>query len=211
MIHQPQNNMVENLIIESIQAKGLDVKYILRDMVERDSLFGEAIKSKFVDWLEIEMYAEEISNHDGSSDFMSKFGMEFSDGATFKVSVRRFREEFAETHQLERPREGDLIYLPLSDAIFEIKKVLMDENFRQLGTNYTYRLKCNLFQYSHETLPVDETMESFQDMTEIITNDDALMKTLGISSKPQIAENDIVESEAVEESFVGLGNFKERN
>ena len=209
-IHVPQNNMIESLIIEAIQAKGMDVKYILRDMVDRDSLFGEAMKSKFVDWVEIEMYPEDLANHDGASDMMSKFGMEFSDTATFKVSSKRFKDELVDRHGIDRPREGDLIYLPLSDAIFEIKKVLMDENFRQLGTNYTYRLKCNLFQYSHEKLPETGDMESFSDLT-AVDNSDALMRTLGISGNKFIDENKIIKEEATDDVFDPLDPLKERN
>lgn len=208
--HSQQLNLIESMIIEAIQAKGVDVKYIMRDMVERDSLFGEAVKSKFVDYGEVEVYIEDIANHDGSSDMFSKFGMEFTDGATFKVASKRFKEEFVELFGIDRPREGDLIYLPVSDSLFEIKKVLMDENFRQLGVNYTYRLKCNLFQYSHEELPATEDMESFADLTSIISDGgNAMLESLGVSRKQFADESVVIKDEASSDVFDPTNPFKD--
>lgn len=208
--HSQQLGLIEGLIIEAIQAKGIDVRYIMRDMVERDSLFGEAIKSKFVEHAEIEVYPEDMANHDGASDMFSKFGMEFTDGATFKVSSKRFKEDFAEVFGIDRPREGDLVYLPVSDSLFEIKKVLMDENFRQLGVNYTYRLKCNLFQYSHEELPATDDMESFADLTSIISDGgNAMLESLGVSRKQFTDESVVLKDEAKNDVFDPTNPFKE--
>ena len=56
-----------------------------------------------------------------------------------------------------RPLEGDLIYFPLNDKIFEIKFVEHEEVFYQTGRLQTYDLRCELFQYSHEQLDTGNT------------------------------------------------------
>jgi hypothetical protein len=74
-----------------------------------------------------------------------------------------------------RPREGDLIYLPLNEAIFEIKQVLeeADPNFFQLGDRYTYELVCEQFVYSNEEFETGiddiDQIENKYDHTSIFT------------------------------------------
>ena len=48
--------------------------------------------------------------------------------------------------------EGDLIWYPFTKALFEIKFVDTKEVFFQFGKLYTYKLECELFKYSHESL-----------------------------------------------------------
>ena len=49
-----------------------------------------------------------------------------------------------------RPKEGDLIYFPLGERLFEIKHVEFENPFYQLGKNYIYELQCELFRYEDE-------------------------------------------------------------
>ena len=51
-----------------------------------------------------------------------------------------------------RPREGDLVYFPLGQRLFEIKFVEHEDPFYQLGKNYVYQLKCELFEYEDEVI-----------------------------------------------------------
>jgi hypothetical protein len=51
-----------------------------------------------------------------------------------------------------RPLEGDLIYFPLRDILFEVKFVDDINPFYQLQDNYTYTLKCEIFEYEDEVI-----------------------------------------------------------
>ena len=53
-----------------------------------------------------------------------------------------------------RPREGDLVYFPLGDRLFEIKFVEHEKPFYQLQKNYVYELRCELFRYEDEVVDV---------------------------------------------------------
>lgn len=192
-----EQEMVESLVIEAIQAKGRDVKYMVREMVNRDPLFGESTVSEFKDYAEVEMYLGDIQNFDGQGDIFSKFGMGFqmTDTASFEVSVRRFREELGK-YELDRPREGDLIYYPLNDSLWEIRRVKRDPNFFQLGRNYRHILECSLFQFSHETLPADDDLETFAGLTGIDLSPDSagkLSETLGLGGG--FDESEIIKEE----------------
>lgn len=187
-----EQDLVEGLIIESIQMKGVDVKYLIRDMINRDYLFGESTLSDFKDATTIEMYLESIDNYNGDGDIYSKFGMEMIEAAVWQVSAKRFREEFSDT-ELDRPREGDLIFNPISDALYEIKKVKLDDRYQQLGKNYTYRLSCKLFQYSHETIVTGEPeVDKFEELS-LDLNDNGLRDSLGISTFSE--ESTLIEDE----------------
>lgn len=148
-----EQDLVDRMKAEAIQIKGMDVMYIVRDMVDRDYLYGESKISDFKDYIDIEMYLESIQNNGATSLLMEKFGAIMSDQAVFEVHARRFVEE-AEIFNLDRPREGDLIYLREADQLYEIKRVAKPEEFYQLGVCFTYKLTCTLFVYSHEELPI---------------------------------------------------------
>lgn len=186
-----EQDFLEDMIIEAIQAKGDDVKYLIRDMVDRDPLFGESPMSEFKEGVEIEMYLADIQNFNGDGDLFSKFGMTYTDTAVFEVSVKRFREELG----FERPREGDLIYYALNDSLYEIKKVKQDSQFFRLGKNYCHRLQCSLFQFSHETLPSEAEFDTFRDKTVVMDGSDSLAKTLGISPNTFKDESAFIEEE----------------
>ena len=52
----------------------------------------------------------------------------------------------------DRPQEGDLVYHPIVNKIFQINFVDHDEPFHQLDNNPVYKLKCQQYEYSSEVL-----------------------------------------------------------
>tara|TARA_Y100000593_G_scaffold90859_1_gene178227 strand:- start:98 stop:943 length:846 start_codon:yes stop_codon:yes gene_type:complete len=143
-----EQRVVEDLTIESIQIHGQDMVYIPRTLVNQDEIFGEDTISTFTSGTEIEMYIESVDGFEGDGDFISKFGLEVRDSMSLVVSKKRFQQELSMT----RPKEGDLIYFPMTNGLFEIKFVEHENPFYQLGKLYTYKLSCELFQYSQEDI-----------------------------------------------------------
>ncbi len=179
-VHQPQIDLLNSLLTEAIQAQGVDMLYLPRERGEDvDHLLGEAPSQSFPKTYCIEMYVAEHLDHDGANDLMSKFGMEFSDSAEFQVVVTRFATVLKRAG-INRPREGDLIYYPQADSIFEIKRVMQDEYFKQFGVNVTYRLRCTLFRPSHEATPKEELPE-FEGLSDTVITEDNLLAKLGIN------------------------------
>lgn len=152
--------LYEDIIVESLKMYGQDVYYLPRDSVNLDTIFGDETSAVFDDAYKIEMYIENVEGFEGEGDLFSKFGVEIRDQATFIVARRRWNQQIAPYEASEdvpfyRPREGDLIFLPLSGSIFEITKVFDETPFYQLKNLPVFRLSCELFEYSGENFDTD--------------------------------------------------------
>ena len=148
-----EQDLHESLVTEQIKMFGKNVYYIPRTLVKNDSVFGEDTMSKFEGAFEIEAYIEDNTGFRGDGDMFSKFGVQISDQATFVVSRTRFTAAVDDNVELiveGRPNEGDLVYFPMANKIFEIQFVEYEVPFFTLGKQYTWGLRCELFQYSDE-------------------------------------------------------------
>lgn len=146
-----EQQLIEDLVIESIKIYGHDIKYIKRELQNKDRIYGEDRQtSRYVHALSVEMYIKNVDGFQGEGDFLSKFNLEIRDQITFTVSRSVFSEEIGSPMSVDRPREGDLIYFPLNRKIFEIKFVEHEPIFYQMGALQMYDLKCELFEYNGE-------------------------------------------------------------
>lgn len=157
--YKPTQDLMEDLVEESIKINGLNVYYIPRRFANLDKIFGEDSTAYFKDAIQIEAFMDNYSGFSGEREIVSKFGLEIRDTLSLVVSKRRFQQEAAKLPhmpdrpvQISNPMEGDLIFHPFSNSLFEIKYVDKAEVFYQFGKLYTYKLECELFKYSYETL-----------------------------------------------------------
>jgi hypothetical protein len=150
-----EQDLYEDIIIESLKIYGQDVYYLPRDIVNEDRILGDDVPSRFNSSYKIEMYIENVEGFDGEGDLFTKFGVEIRDQATFIVSRKRWANSVARyDNELSsvRPLEGDLIYLPLSNKLFQIMQVEHEQPFYQLSNLPTYKLRTELFEYNDEDL-----------------------------------------------------------
>ena len=147
-----EQQLFEDLVIESLQMFGQDVYYLPREVLNKDKLFLDDVPSRFSDAYKVEMYIENTEAFEGEGDLFTKFGIELRDQATFVVSRRRWVQLVGKRLEVAnfRPREGDLIFLPMSESMFEIRKVETETPFYQLKDLPTFRLQCELFEYNDE-------------------------------------------------------------
>lgn len=151
-------NFIQGLVDQAIAASGIDVFYLRRELVERDEVFDEAVKERFTQAIKIEMMVEDIMNFNGGGhNFFVGFTME--DSATFVFSQRRF----VQTVEAQRPRDGDLIYIPSADMTFQVDKTLEDESWRQWGQNYVWRLRCSRFRFGYEDIDIEEDFDGVEE------------------------------------------------
>lgn len=190
-----EQDLVANLIEEAIEQRGAGVRYILRDMLNPDQLFGESTLSEFKDGYELPMYIESIEHFNGNGDIFDEFGISKVDSSIFQVGARRFAQEVTSNNTaVVRPREGDLVYLPFSDSLWEITKVKKDLKYYQMGRNYSYRLVCKLFEYSHEEIDNPESDFSEYTISQDIDNDG--LKELLVNPKLKTDETAAIEQSA---------------
>lgn len=147
--HNGTQKLIDDLVQEMIELRGIDIKYISRSIVEKFPVTNDA-NHRFDQAFDIEAYMQDYQGF--NTQMWEKFGgIQLQDEVTFSISRRRFAEVIGNGVGLEQqPQEGDLIYLPLANKIFKVNNPNNDEDFMQFGKWYTYSLPCTLFQYGNE-------------------------------------------------------------
>lgn len=161
-----EQNLYEDLVIEALKIYGQDIYYLPRHIVNEDMLLGDDPTSKFPSSHKIEMYIENSEGFDGEGDLFTRFGVEIRDEATFVVSKSRFKTQVNRMAgsgiDLDRPTEGDLIYLPLTNKMFEIRMVEHEQPFYQLENLPVFKMRCTLFEFGGEDF--DNQVKDIQDI-----------------------------------------------
>ena len=169
-----EQRLVQEIINEQLKIYGIEVTYIPRKFVRKETIIEEVSSSKFDDNFLIEAYLSNYDGYSGAGDILTKFGMSLRDEVSLIISRERFEDFIApflnsmdedEIEVSSRPREGDLIYFPLGQRLFEVKFVEQEQPFYQLGKLYVYELKCELFEYEDEVIDtsiseIDKTIEN---------------------------------------------------
>lgn len=163
-----EQSLVQSLINEQLRMYGVEVYYMPRKYVTKYSVIREVIESEFDNAYPLEAYVDNYEGYGGQGTILSKFGIENKDDLTLVISRERFEtyitpltKNLPNIELSSRPKEGDLIYFPLGDRLFEIKFVEHEQPFYQLKKNYVYELKCELFRYEDEV--IDTGVESIDD------------------------------------------------
>ena len=166
-----EQRLIQSLVNEHLKIYGIDVTFIPRKFVNQSTIIEEVTASKFDDNFLIEAYVENYDGYAGAGDVLTKFGMSLRDEVNLVISKERFEEFIApfmdsgdDFELSSRPREGDLVFFPLGQRLFEIKFVEHEEPFYQLGSNYVYKLKCELFEYEDEV--IDTSIEAIDTQVE---------------------------------------------
>tara|TARA_B100000949_G_scaffold78280_2_gene69729 strand:- start:1795 stop:2655 length:861 start_codon:yes stop_codon:yes gene_type:complete len=146
----PEQDLHQDLIIESIKNYGIDVYYLPKQYINEDVLYGEDTISEFNQAHLIEMYIKTVDGFEGEGDFISRFGLEIRDQVVFSVARRRF--DNLDITEQDRPLEGDVIFLPLNKKLYEIRFVEHESMFYQFGKLPIFDLTCELFQYDDQKI-----------------------------------------------------------
>lgn len=177
--------LIENLVLESIKMYGHDVFYCPRTLVAKDDVYEEDAMSEYNSSYMIDMYIRSYESYEGDGQFLSKFGLEIRDQVTFTVSVRNFMDEIGNIEMIDRPQEGDLIYLPMADRLMYVKYVNKTPVFYQMGAIQMYDLVCEMFEYSSERLntgikaidDIERNLSLSLDLYSITTQDGLILTT----------------------------------
>ena len=144
-----EQQLIDDLVIESIKMYGVDVIYVKRSLGAVDEVLNEDDLPLYDEVFQFEAYVKNVDGFEGEGDFLSKFGLQIRDSVTFTVANRTFeRYVTREVVEMIRPREGDLIYFPLNEKMFEIKFVEHESVFYQSGALQVYDMRAELIEYS---------------------------------------------------------------
>jgi len=154
-----EQNLIQDLINEQLRMYGVEIHYLPRKYLTEKTVLREVIQSMFDDAYPLEAYLENFEGYADNTTILSKFGIQQTQEITLTISRERFETYISPLIKNEsniklttRPKEGDLVYFPLGDRLFEVKFVEHEKPFYQLQKNYVYQLKCELFRYEDEVI-----------------------------------------------------------
>jgi hypothetical protein len=164
-----ENTLYESLVSESIEIHGEDFFYVPRTFINKDEILGEDRLSQFKNAYPIVMYVETADGFEGQGNFMSKFGLTMDKQAILSVSKKNWSHmvgRHGTTIIPSRPAEGDLLYYPRLNYLFEIHFVESQQPFMQLGQQYIYKLTIEPFRYSSELMNTGNAdIDKFNELT----------------------------------------------
>ena len=154
-----EQGLIQDLINEQLRMYGVDVYYLPRQYITEKTVIREVIESEFNNAYPIEAYIDTVEGYGNNPTILSKFGIQALNEITLIISKERFQnyispliKDQSNIKLSSRPKEGDLVYFPLGDRLFEIKYVEHEKPFYQLQGLYTYELRCELFRYEDEII-----------------------------------------------------------
>ena len=154
-----EQNLVQDLINEQLKMYGVDIFYLPRKYLTTNSVIREVVQSKFDVAYPLEAYVDNYDEYSGGGNLLSKFGIQSQDEVRLVISRERFENYITPLIQNQddiklstRPKNGDLIWFPLDDRIYEIKDIEYAKPYYQLQDLYVYELYCELFRYEDEVI-----------------------------------------------------------
>ena len=180
-----EQGLIQDLINEQLKMYGVEVHYLPRKYVSEKTIIREVVRSKFDDAYPLEAYVNTYDGYGENPVMLSKFGIQATNEINLTISRERFEDYITPLIKNEsniklatRPKEGDLIYFPLGDRLFEIKYVEHEKPFYQLQKNYIYELRCELFRYEDEI--IDTGVDAIDD--ELVGDDTDGVTDEGLTS-----------------------------
>ena len=225
-----EQNLLQDLVAESIRINGIDVYYIPRTTVSIDPIFNEDPLKEYNRAFFVDVYVKSVDGFQGEGQFLQKFNLEIRDTITFSISTRTFQDEIGRLQLIERPREGDLIYFPQASRLFSISFVEKYPVFLPLGTLTFFDLKCEMYEYSGEVVntgvyEIDSYISQYSPALNdqsLITEDNIelkledgysiILEEWDINNADLVAQNDELESAADDFiDFTQINPFGETN
>lgn len=162
-----EQRVIEDLIVESIKIMGFDGYYLPNDNdTARDLLFGEDPTKKFNSAFPVELYISNAADYTGEKEFFSKFGLEIKNNLSVIISKRTFAQRVPQ-NTFTRPREGDLIYVPVLNGkgeLYEITFVDQDKDMTMLGRKVPFFYEMHLEKYKYSQEVIDTGIENIDDI-----------------------------------------------
>lgn len=178
-----EQTLIEDLITESLSIYGHTVYYLPRTIEKKDEIYSEDILSTYDEAYEFDMYLKSYDSYEGDGTFLSKFNLEIRDQVTFSIARRAFGNEIsAYRPDIQRPREGDLVYSTMMKRIFVIKYVNNSAIFYQMGDLQTWDIVCEVWEYSNERFRTGNSeIDQIEELYSVsnVFNDDKYEEAMG--------------------------------
>lgn len=142
-----EQDLAARLVAEAVRTMGMDVWYVMRTPVGVDAVINESEYSFFHSAVLTDAYLEDSEGAMGDGFFMSKFGREVRDEYTFKFSTINFRDDVSSQYpDVQRPREGDALFVPMMGQLFVVKHVERRAFHYQMGALQAWDVVTELYE-----------------------------------------------------------------
>ena len=219
-----EQELYQDLIVESIQIYGMEVYYIPRNLVNFDQLYLTDDQSTYTTPIQVPIFIENVDGFQGQKDIFTKFGLEIRDQVTLSMAKRTFDRVIKPITGQERPLEGDLIFFTVNKKVFQIKFTNNKEIFYPLGVLPLFRLTLELFEMSDETFntgipEIDELQRvaSLNVLDNVYTSESGNILTTENNDKLTVEKYDmknidpVVDTSYLNKEEVGVLDFSETN
>jgi ketosteroid isomerase-like protein len=162
--------MLQKIVQDVVQVFGHDCWYVPRTVDVREEVLNEAETASYRAAYPVEMYVKTVDHMGGEGALLQKYGLTEYDELTFTISMKAWAE-LVRTRDttLTRPREGDLIYVPMIRAAFRVRYVDKKAFFYQLGELQAWDVVAELYEASSETF--DTGVPEIDDVYQLVTED----------------------------------------
>lgn len=204
--------LIEDLIVESIRIYGHEVWYCPRTIVNQETIFNEDELTTFNNAYSIEVYIKNVEGFEGEGDFLSKFGLQIRDRITFTISRRSFFENVV-NHEM-RPKEGDMIFFPLTNKGYVIRFVEHEAIFYQMGSLQTFDMVCELYEFNQETFNTGVSLidDAYNPLSFAMANNTQAVTQFNVSAIDKQAQNEEFETKGDDIlDFTEINPFSEAN
>lgn len=201
-----EQDLVRQQTAESIQMYGDEFIYVRRTLINVDDILGEDMENCFESGWKIVAYIENFEDYSGQKDYYGNFGLQIDDQLELTIEPKLF------LHQVDNnpPCSGDLIYWPRGKGLFEITWNEDDNPFFTNGIKTQFKLDCQKFLYSGETVDVINNgtidtidQQPFDDINELDGKVDTF-EPEGREGDQIQTEGDLLESDINEDNPFGI-------
>jgi len=206
-----EQTLIEDLVIESIKIYGMEVWYCPRTITSEETVFAEDELATFNSAYNFEMYIKNVEGFEGEGDFLSKFGLQIRDRITFTVARRTFADEVTGG---VRPKEGDMIFFPLTNKGYVVRFVEHEAIFYQMGALQTYDIICELFEFNQETFNTNVSLidDTYNALSFAMANNTQAVTEFVISTIDKQAQNEEFEDKGDDIlDFTEINPFSQAN
>lgn len=156
--HVNEQRQLINLNQEAIRNSGVDVMYLPKVTDDLDKIYLEDDRTYYNKAITIDAYIISSEGFEGDGHFMSNLGLQIRDQIVLAISTKTFDEEIGGAHHKSRPTEGDLIFFPFSERLFEVRFVKKFSPFYSTGALPVWEVRCEVFEYSNQRFETGVTV-----------------------------------------------------
>ena len=188
-----EQSLYEDLVVEAIRIYAYEMLYLPRTRKETDDIMNEVTMAEFNQAISCEFFIKNFMDFEGEGQILAKFGLEVRDQMTVNLSKRSFEEFIKPNTNSSKPNEGDCIYIPMLDVVYQIKYVSTTPVFYSFGSLNMYEITMELIDFTGEKFNTGDPRidNKYKEFENLLTDPDYNLEDYDLT-----AQNSVIQSES---------------